>query len=243
VSDDGHLAAGAFSAWLDGVQAAVRGEAASDVPCGTCTACCTSSQFVHIGPDETDTLARIPADLVFPAPRLPHGHVLLGYDERGHCPMLVNGRCSIYAHRPRTCRTYDCRVFPAGGIDADDDKPQIARQARRWRFDHPTEADRTEHAAVRAAAAYLAARPGELPPGAAPATATRRSVLAIQVHEAFLARDDAGRPRVVEPEPGAVRVEIARRDQPAAASSAGRTTSSEYGMDSGVGVLRPTTAT
>jgi Fe-S-cluster containining protein len=195
VSDDGPLAAGDFSAWLDGVQAAVRGEAASDVPCGTCTACCTSSQFVHIGPDETDTLAHIPEDLVFAAPRLPRGHVLLGYDERGHCPMLVDGRCSIYAHRPRTCRTYDCRVFPAAGIDADDDKPQIARQARRWRFEHPTEADRTEHAAVRAAAAYLAERPGDLPSGAVPVTATRRAVLAIEVHEAFLPRDDAGPPR------------------------------------------------
>ena len=34
----------------------------------TCTACCTSSQFVHIEPDETDTLAHIPAALRFPAP-------------------------------------------------------------------------------------------------------------------------------------------------------------------------------
>ena len=35
----------------------------------------------------------------------------------GHCPMLVDGRCSIYEHRPRTCRTYDCRVFPAAGLE------------------------------------------------------------------------------------------------------------------------------
>lgn len=206
VDDDGHLEAGGFSAWLVGIQAALRGEAASDVPCGTCTACCTSSQFVHIGPDETDTLAHIPADLLFPAPRLPAGHVLLGYDERGHCPMLVEGRCSIYAHRPRTCRTYDCRVFPAAGIDPDDDKPQIARQARRWRFDHPTEGDRREHAAVRAAAAHLADRPGDLPQDAAPVTATGRAVLAVELHEQFLALP---------------------RAQPAAASNAGRTTSSE----------------
>ena len=62
------------------------------MPCGTCTACCTSSQFVHIGPDEVDTLAHIPAELLFPAPRMPKGHVLLGYDERGHCPMLIDER-------------------------------------------------------------------------------------------------------------------------------------------------------
>ena len=38
----------------------------SDVPCNGCTACCRSSQFVHVGPDEADTLAHIPAELLFP---------------------------------------------------------------------------------------------------------------------------------------------------------------------------------
>jgi hypothetical protein len=33
-------------------------------------------------------LARIPAELLFPAPRLPPGHVVLGYDERGHADLL-----------------------------------------------------------------------------------------------------------------------------------------------------------
>jgi hypothetical protein len=56
------------------------------VACGGCTACCTSYQFGHIGPEETDTLAHIPADLLFPASRLPRGHMLLGYDERGTAP-------------------------------------------------------------------------------------------------------------------------------------------------------------
>ncbi len=83
------------------MQRALRGDGGTDVPCGTCTACCTSSQFVHIEPDETDTLAHIPADVLFPAPLAPRGHVLLGYDERGHCPMLVDNACSIYEHRPR----------------------------------------------------------------------------------------------------------------------------------------------
>lgn len=128
------------------MQGAIRGEHGSEVPCGGCTACCTASQFVHIEPDETDTLARIPAELLFPAPRLPRGHVVLGYDERGHCPMLIDDQCSIYEHRPRTCRTYDCRIFPAAGLDLDDnDQALITRQARRWRFDHPTPADRARH--------------------------------------------------------------------------------------------------
>jgi Fe-S-cluster containining protein len=114
---------GEFTAWLANMRAAIAGKQDSKVPCGTCTACCTSSQFVHIGPDETDTLAHIDARLLFPAPRMPRGHVVMGYDERGHCPMLIDDVCSIYEHRPRTCRTYDCRVFPAAGIEPD--KPRI----------------------------------------------------------------------------------------------------------------------
>jgi alkylated DNA repair protein (DNA oxidative demethylase) len=157
-NDGDGLAAGDLSAWLAGMQRALDGTAAADVPCGDCTGCCTSSQFVPVGPDEVDTLAHIPPELLFPAPRMPAGHVLMGYDEHGRCPMLVGGACSIYAHRPRTCRTYDCRVFPATGVELDDGpggddagKAEIARRSRRWRFTHPGEHDRVEHEALRAA--------------------------------------------------------------------------------------------
>ena len=151
-ADPDELAAGDFSAWLAEVDAAISGATPADVPCGACTACCTSSQFVHVAPDETETLAHIPAELLFPAPRLPKGHVLMGYDEHGCCPMLGDAGCSIYEHRPRTCRTYDCRVFPATGLAPEEDKVLIARQAVRWRFSYPTDGDRTAHEAVAAAA-------------------------------------------------------------------------------------------
>ncbi|WP_426574787.1 YkgJ family cysteine cluster protein [Aquihabitans sp. McL0605] len=184
-ADDG-LAAGPFAAWADAMDAALAGDRDADVPCGTCTACCTSSQFIHIGPHETDALAHIPAALRFPAPGLPKGHVLLGYDERGHCPMLSDGLCTIYDHRPRTCRTYDCRVFPAAGIEVDDaTKREIRDRARRWRFDHPTEDDRTEHDAVRAAATYLRERADELPDVVAHLDATQLAVLAVEVRDEF----------------------------------------------------------
>ena len=134
------------------------GEREADVPCDGCTACCTSSQFVHIGPRETDALAHIPRALLFPAPQLPKGNVLMGYDERGHCPMLIDGACSIYEHRPRTCRTYDCRVFPATGLEPDEPaKVLITRRVRRWRFSFPNELDRVEQDEVRA----IAARAGD----------------------------------------------------------------------------------
>jgi Fe-S-cluster containining protein len=108
---------------------------------------------VHVEPDEHAALARIPAALLFPAPGLPAGHLVMGYDERGHCHMLVDGQCSIYDARPRTCRTYDCRIFAATGVEVDEDRqPAIAARVRRWRFEHPTARDRAEHEALVAAA-------------------------------------------------------------------------------------------
>lgn len=178
MTDDTELPAGDFAAWLDAMQAALRGEADAGVPCGACTACCTASQFVPIGPDETDTLAHIPSELLFPAPRRPEGHVVLPYDERGHCPMLVDGRCSIYEHRPRTCRVYDCRIFAATGLEVDaeaDSKVEIAARARRWRFTYPTDEDRRRQTAVRAAVRSVRAT-----------SVTELAVRAVETHERHL---------------------------------------------------------
>jgi hypothetical protein len=204
------LAAGNFTSWMGEMEGALRGDRGSDVPCDGCTACCTSSQFVHIGPDEVETLAHIPADLVFPAPRLPVGHVLLD-DERGHCPMLIDNRCSIYQHRPRTCRTYDCRVLSAAGLEGDGDKSSIAQQARRWRFSFPTRAARAEYDSVGAAATFLDQHWDVISAASAPKSAIQIAVLAIQVHHVFLRHDEAsGDPFVVDPDPEVVRTEVLR---------------------------------
>jgi Fe-S-cluster containining protein len=141
--------AGDFSVWLSEMHGALRGHHAADVPCAGCTACCTASQFVHIDPDETDTLAHIPRAVMFPAPQRPPGHMVMGYDEHGHCPMLVDGACSVYEHRPRACRTYDCRIYAATGITPDD--PGVAERVASWRF---TENDDT-HERLAAHAATL----------------------------------------------------------------------------------------
>jgi Fe-S-cluster containining protein len=177
VAAEHELPAGSFPAWLSEMTRALRGEVSADVPCGTCSACCTSSQFVHITPDETDTLAHVPAALRFPAPGLPAGHVVLGYDDRGHCPMLVDGRCSIYDHRPRACRTYDCRVFAAA--DVEPDAEAIAARVRQWRFSYPTPDDRARHEAVRAAAARLRAGDEPRAPDVAPRNATELALRAL----------------------------------------------------------------
>lgn len=169
----------------------MAGEQDADVACGECTACCRSAQFVHIAPDEIDTLEHIEPDLLFPAPRMPDGHVLLGYDEAGRCPMLDESGCSIYEHRPRTCRTYDCRIFAAAGIDADDDKPLITERARQWRFDLATDRDRSAYTAVHAAATSLMKHEDTLPDDIAPRNHTQLALLAVEIHGAFVEQGPA----------------------------------------------------
>jgi hypothetical protein len=117
--------------------------------------------------------------------------MILGYDENGHCPMLIDDRCSIYEHRPRTCRTYDCRVFAAAGVELDDEaQVQIGRRAQRWQFSYPAGVDRMEQRAVRAAATFVREHGDLLPEGTAPVNATQHAVLAIRMHGQFLQPDN-----------------------------------------------------
>lgn len=187
------LPAGDFSSWLRTTRTTLAEQGSADVPCGECIGCCTSSYFIHIGPGESQALRRIPKKLRFPAPGLPKGHVVLGYDANGRCPMLADGKCSIYEDRPQTCRSYDCRVFPAAGIEAGDDgKELINQRVRRWRFSYPTEGDREEHLAVQAAATYLQEHAGCFPDGFVPGNPAQLAVLAVKVYDAFV--DGAGAP-------------------------------------------------
>lgn len=187
--DAERIPAGAFSSWRTALLDALATGAGVDVPCGGCTACCRASYFIHIAPDEVETLRRIPKALQFPAPGRP-GHVVLGYDERGHCPMLVDDRCTIYEHRPRTCRQYDCRVFAAADIDASEDgKDEVARRVRRWRFDESGVRDRAEHDATRAAAVFIRTHREVIPAGEEPRTAADAAVLALRAANVFVAGD------------------------------------------------------
>jgi uncharacterized protein len=198
---------GDFSTWLAATRRALGSNADVDVPCGTCTACCTASYFVHVRPDETRTLARIPKALLFPAPGLPKGNMVMGCDENGHCPMLVDNACSIYVDRPQTCRTYDCRVFTATGIDPE--KPLIRRRAAAWRFDYSTPRARDEQTAVTAAVAFLRDHADALSQWAIPTIATQLAVLAIKASAAF----DADEERSIETIAAAVVAEVRRFDR------------------------------
>lgn len=159
----GHDGAIDFERWAQEFRRALDLGEATDVPCDGCTACCRSAQFVHIGSDETATLRRIDPALLAPAPGRP-GYLVMGYDQHGRCPMLGDQGCGIYHDRPRTCRTYDCRVFAA--TDVGPEQPLVAGRIRDWAFRD----DLTREAAVGRAAELLAA-------GAAPVEAAVRAVV------------------------------------------------------------------
>ena len=120
-------------------------------------------------------LAAIPSALLFPAPRLPAGHMVMGFDSAGRCPMLTDSGCSIYDQRPRTCRTYDCRIFAATGVTVDADKPTIVARASEWRFD-----------VVRPGRRSAGGGPARLQPTGSAArtdlTGTALAVTAVRVH-------------------------------------------------------------
>ncbi len=183
--DDGDLDAGAFAPWLQATAAVAAGEGDADVPCGTCTACCRSSYFVHVAPEDVAARRRIPAELLFPAPRRPPGHHLMGYDERGRCPMLTDGGCSIYEDRPRTCRAYDCRVHAAAGTVPDGAHDgDIAERVDRWRFRRDGADDDARWTAVHIAARHL--ETADLPADTAPRRAADVAAAALHTHELFL---------------------------------------------------------
>ena len=164
--------AGEFGSWLSTFDAALRLDDSVDVPCDGCTACCTSGQLIPVESDDRDALAYLPADALVPMPGQP-GQRVLRHDDSGRCSQLTEAGCSVYLHRPRACRTYDCRIFPAAGVRPD--KPLIAEQALRWRFRYSSVAEHQSHAAVRTAALVLGF-PGGL---SAPASPTEHALAAI----------------------------------------------------------------
>ena len=196
------LPAGCFSSWLRRTRYALIKENGAEVPCGECNACCRSSYFIHIRPEETRALARIPRKLLFAAPLLPKGNVLMGYNEKGHCPMLIDDKCSIYEDRPQTCRSYDCRIFPAAGIIAgEDDKALITQSIRRWKFSYPTQGDRDLHSAVQAAAKFLREHAECFPAGVVPSNSTQLAILTLKVYDVFLKyNDESGKTGRVAPD-------------------------------------------
>ena len=124
------------------------------------------------------------------------------FDEHGRCPMLSDTGCSIYDHRPRTCRTYDCRLFAAAGmLPEEPEKALIAQQAARWQFTIDGASALQAAEAVRAAAAFLRHHRVELGNGA-PHTTTQLAVAAVRAHDLF-----------ANAEPSVAEVQVRLRDR------------------------------
>ena len=183
--------AGPFSLWLEQTIQSLHNIKGAYVPCGSCTACCRSSYFITIRPDDTQTIEHIPGELLFPAPNLPEGSRVLGYDRKGNCPVFKKGRCSIYAYRPLTCRQYDCRVFSATGLDpAVDGKILVSERSKSWHFDFPAKRDREEFSAVQMAAQFLNTFRDRFPRKSFPSNTTQLAVKAVSLYQVFLGFED-----------------------------------------------------
>jgi len=180
------IPAGDFSLWLCQIRASLLGKGGMQVACGACVGCCISSYFIHIRPEEQATISSIPANLLFSAPGQPKGHLLIGYDTAGICPMFQERKCTIYEHRPRACRDYDCRIFTAAGITAGgDEKAVIDERVKRWVFSYPTRLDRDEHRAVMQAASFIQKHGCHFPGGHVPENPSQLAVLAIKAYAVF----------------------------------------------------------
>lgn len=93
--------------------ASTTDEPESNVPCGACTKCCEMlSPFLT--PEEIES-GLYPLSLIQPsaeqlAANPSIGPIVTLYRKKeGGCGMFVNGTCSIYDHRPKACRQFDCR--------------------------------------------------------------------------------------------------------------------------------------
>ena len=168
------------------MRAALAGNAGMDVACGDCRGCCTSSYFIKVRAHERAALELIGADRLRPVPGATNGAQLMGFRENGYCFMFANGNCAIYAHRPETCRTYDCRVFTAASMNAGEGKTEINERIARWRFEYPSARDREEHRAVTAAANFLRQHIVRFPGGHVPSRPSEIAVLAVKTYQVFL---------------------------------------------------------
>lgn len=74
----------------------------ANVPCGSCTACCTGYD-VELDPTDSGEGLNYDTD--------ERGVRTLKRQSNGDCGHLVQGRCGVYELRPLPCRSYDCRAM------------------------------------------------------------------------------------------------------------------------------------
>jgi uncharacterized protein len=184
----GRIPAGEFGAWLAGARAALRGAAGSEVPCGDCVGCCVSSYHIALRGHDRLVLRRVPAQYLHQQASACGDTVAwMGFRADGHCPMLGDAGCSVYADRPQTCRDYDCRVFAAAGLLAGDARRAVINErVQAWEFSFADDNARAAREAVAAAATFIGEQAAAFPPGWVPTGPTGIAVLALKVYTVFL---------------------------------------------------------
>lgn len=198
MSEEATVDAGPFGEWLERTLALLRGDGEAEVPCGTCTGCCTSSYYIRIRPKDRPAVTGFARPYLLTPPGIAPGDALMGWREDGTCPALEQGRCRIYAQRPMTCRDYDCRVFAAAGVLAGDERRAVINQRiKAWRFSHAGEEARRAHQAVLAASTFIQKHGDWFPACTAPTSPTGIAVMALKTYKVFLAADTATEPRDV----------------------------------------------
>jgi uncharacterized protein len=178
--------AGDFDVWLADIQASFQDGLGTSVPCGDCRACCMSSYFIPVTPEDTPARAAIPPHLLVPVPGGSDGHFVLGHDAHGHCPLLRAGDCGIYPHRPAACKAYDCRVFAASGLLAESERSAINERVASWAFRYAAPESRQRHDAIKTAARFMQEHKSAFPGGRVPTAPGELAILAIKVHGVFL---------------------------------------------------------
>jgi hypothetical protein len=146
-------------------------------------------------PDDEAALTAVPARHL----RLPvESLALMSYREDGTCPMLEAGRCTIYAHRPQTCRDYDCRIYAATGLSPDGSRPVIEERVREWRFEFGSQEELGQYGALQRAAAFIRGHAVLFPPASKAHAASAAAVLAVKTWPLFANEEGDGS---VEPSP------------------------------------------
>jgi len=129
---NGGIYAGSVSAWFRQYKKVLQsgGMIAANVPCAGCSACCRRYN-VELDTDEAVEGLEFSTDPVT-------GRITLKRRPDGSCVHLVDGKCTVYAIRPRACRVYDCRMYVFCGVLP----PDSVEIVQRWRIDRKTEEDR-----------------------------------------------------------------------------------------------------
>jgi len=199
IAQEESVDAGPFGTWLAHALRVLRGEAEADVPCGTCTGCCTSAYYIRIRPRDRAAVAGIPPAYFVRAEGMAPDEALMAWRQDGTCPALESGRCTIYEQRPTTCRDYDCRVFVPAALEAGDErKAVINARVKAWRFTFEDDAQRRAFEAIGRAARFIRDKRRAFPNEGrgVPTAPTGIAVLALKSYESFLddgapADDDA----------------------------------------------------